>query len=60
MGARNREGIGLSYQTARLHRGWRAGMKTRFLAPLDCSKIPAYVQCTLYIVRICRTSFREN
>jgi hypothetical protein len=44
MGARSRGGIGLSYRPARLHR--RAGrcdnsVPTRFLAPIDCSKIPA-------------------
>jgi len=43
---RNRVGIGLSYLPARLHR-WAGrydnSVPTRFLFPVDCSKIPALV-----------------
>jgi hypothetical protein len=47
--ARNRVGIGLLYQPARLHR--QAGrydnsVPTRFLVPIDCSKIPAQYMTT--------------
>jgi hypothetical protein len=42
MEARNRVGVGLSHRPARLqYIGCRAGTATRFLAPKDCSKIPA-------------------
>ncbi len=42
-GARNRVGIGLSYRPARKH--WQLGqfdnsVRTRFLAPIECSRIP--------------------
>ncbi len=44
MGARNRVGIGLSYGPAMLHRlagRYDNSVPTRFLTPVDCSKIPA-------------------
>ncbi len=44
MGARNREGIGLSYRPAKLHRlagRYYNPIPTQFLAPIDCSEIPA-------------------
>ncbi len=48
MGNRNRIGIGLrlSYRHARIHRlagRYDNSVPTRFLAPIDCSKIPALV-----------------
>ena len=46
MGARNRIGIGLSYRPARLHRlagRYDNAVPTRFLAPIDCSKIRAQI-----------------
>jgi hypothetical protein len=42
-GARNRVGIGLSYRPARLHRlagQYDNSVPSRFLAPIDCYKIP--------------------
>ncbi len=59
VGARNRVGIGLSYRPARLHRlaesnPWNSlnylyenHIPTRFLASIDCSKIPAQVRLTI-------------
>jgi hypothetical protein len=50
MGARNREGIGLSYRLARLHRlagRYNISVPTRFLAPIDCSKMPGLVYSSL-------------
>jgi hypothetical protein len=52
MGARNRVGIGLSYRLARLRLlagQYNNSVPTRFLAPIDCSKILA-----LYSIRECR------
>jgi hypothetical protein len=52
MGARNRVGTGLSYWPARLHRlagRYNNLVPTRFLAPIDCSKIAAQVH-TVYTV----------
>jgi hypothetical protein len=40
VGARNRVGIGLSTGPT-VYIGWWAGTTTRFLAPIECSKIPA-------------------
>jgi hypothetical protein len=44
MGTRNGVGIGLSYLPVRLQRRadrYDNSVPTRFLAPIDCSKIPA-------------------
>jgi hypothetical protein len=51
VGAGNREGIGLSYWSARLNRlagRYDISVPTRFPAPIDCSKIPALAKIKVY------------
>jgi hypothetical protein len=47
MGAKNRVGIGMSYRPAIPHRltgRYENLVPTRFIAPIDCSKIPTLIR----------------